>query len=203
MRRTTQIAALLHVGLCASSILAFTTPLNRSSVTRSRNSNTSSSSSSKSSSSSTTRIEMGLFDDLSLIFSDEGKKNRAAYEEERRRDQEAAQREIMERRRNPEKMQQYDQEVKQRRKGLEEEKSLWDFQTENGGVDPMQKWKELRSEGKIKAGSDIERDPTSSRLGSEGLQEIRTDDKLPYIEQGYVDEDADVVGNFMKMFGKK
>ena len=148
-------------------------------------------------------MKMGLFDDLSLIFSDEGKKNRAAYEEQQRAEQEAAQREVMERRRNPDKMENYEQSVRERRQKLTEDQSLWDFQTDTNGSDPMEKWNELRSEGKIKAGSDIPRDPTSSRLGSEGLQEIRTDDKLPYIEQGYVDEGADVMGNFKKMFGKK
>ncbi len=182
MKNTTRLPLLLCFSLCASNASGFT-PMHKNVL-------------------SNTQMNMGLFDDLNLIFSEEGKKNRAAFEDEQRREQEAAQREIMERRRNPDKMQQYDQDVKQRRKKLDEDRSLWNFQKENG-MDPMQKWKELRSEGKIKAGSDIERDPTSSRLGSEGLQEIRTDDKLPYIEQGYVDEDADVIGNFMKMFGKK
>ena len=37
-------------------------------------------------------------------------------------------------------------------------------------------------------------------MGSEGLFEERVDEKLPYIDQGYVDEDADFFG---KLFGKK
>ena len=175
-----------------SEVCAFTTPshshANKSSISSYRRAS---------------EIKMGLFDDLSLIFSDEGKKNRAAYEEQQRAEQEAAQREVMERRTNPDKMDNYEQSVRERRQKLTEDQSLWDFQTDTNGSDPMEKWNELRSEGKIKAGSDIPRDPSSSRLGSEGLQEIRTDDKLPYIEQGYVDEGADVMGNFKKMFGKK
>jgi hypothetical protein len=67
--------------------------------------------------------------------------------------------------------------------------------------DPLTDWKKLRAEGKIKVGSDLERDESSRRLGSDGLVSVRTDELLPYIDQGYVDEDADVMGNFMKMFG--
>jgi hypothetical protein len=100
-------------------------------------------------------------------------------------------------------MQRYEEEVKSRRLQLESDTRAWDFQREASGADPLDKWTELRAAGVIKAGDDIERDPTSSRLGSEGLQEIRTDDKLPYVEKGYVDEDADVMGNLKKMFGKK
>eukprot|EP00979_Chaetoceros_neogracilis_P003102 scaffold526_cov251-Chaetoceros_neogracile.AAC.5 len=150
-----------------------------------------------------TQLYMGLFDDLKLIFSDEGKKNKAEYEEQQKIEQEEAQRMVMERRRNPEKMQRYEEEVKSRRLQLESDTRAWDFQREASGADPLDKWTELRAAGVIKAGDDIERDPTSSRLGSEGLQEIRTDDKLPYVEKGYVDEDADVMGNLKKMFGKK
>eukprot|EP00558_Chaetoceros_sp_UNC1202_P004911 CAMPEP_0197246906 /NCGR_PEP_ID=MMETSP1429-20130617/23534_1 /TAXON_ID=49237 /ORGANISM="Chaetoceros sp., Strain UNC1202" /LENGTH=180 /DNA_ID=CAMNT_0042707679 /DNA_START=33 /DNA_END=575 /DNA_ORIENTATION=+ len=149
-----------------------------------------------------TRVSMGLFDDLQLIFSDEGKKNRAEYEAQQRAEQEAAQREIMDRRRNPEKMAEYEEDVVKRRMKLKEDKAVWDFQQEQG-VDAIEKWTTLRSEGKIKVGSDLERDPSSSRLGSEGLVEIRTDELLPYIDQGYVDEDADVFKNVKKMFGKK
>lgn len=146
---------------------------------------------------------MGIFDDLKLIFSDEGKANREEYERVEREKQEAAQREIMERRRNPNKMAEYEQDVRSRRKNLQEDQELWSFQQEVGGDDPLNTWTQLKAEGKIKSSSDIERDPTSSRLGSEGLQEIRTDDKLPYIDQGYVDESADVLGNFKNMFGGK
>ncbi len=148
---------------------------------------------------------MGIFDDLKLIFSEEGQKNIAEYEERERMEQEAVQREIMERRRNPEKMADYSKNVASRRKKLQEEKEAWSFQqsTKNDGNDLLDTWTQLRAEGKIKAGSDIERDPTSSRLGSEGLQDVRTDDKLPYIDQGYVDEDADVFKNFKNFFGGK
>jgi len=179
------IALLMYLGFAAS-IAAFT-PMNQAQVSSYKES----------------QLKMGIFDDLKLIFSEEGKTNRAAFDEQQKIEQEAAQRQIMERRRNPEKMEEYENEVAKRRQNLNEESSLWEFQKDSTGSDPMVKWSELRAEGKIKVGDDIERDPTSSRLGSEGLQEIRTDDKLPYIEQGYVDEDADFFGNIKKIFGNK
>jgi len=41
---------------------------------------------------------MGLLDDIKLLFSEEGKANRAAYEEQQRNEMEEAQREILEHR---------------------------------------------------------------------------------------------------------
>eukprot|EP00565_Helicotheca_tamesis_P007385 CAMPEP_0185726502 /NCGR_PEP_ID=MMETSP1171-20130828/2470_1 /TAXON_ID=374046 /ORGANISM="Helicotheca tamensis, Strain CCMP826" /LENGTH=198 /DNA_ID=CAMNT_0028394871 /DNA_START=30 /DNA_END=626 /DNA_ORIENTATION=- len=149
-------------------------------------------------------LNMGLIDDLQLIFSDEGKKNRAAFKERERQEQEEAQRAIMERRRNPEKMEQYMDGVQKNREELQEERSVFDFQRKVGekGYDPLTDWKRLRAEGKLKVGSEMERDPSSSRLGSEGLVDVRTDERLPYIDQGWVDEDADNSGGwFGNLFG--
>ena len=149
-------------------------------------------------------LSMSIIDDLKLIFSEDGKKNKAAYEARERAEQEVAQREILERRRNPEKMQDYQEKVDSSRAKLQEEKDVWTFQnTIQTGFDPLNEWKRLKDEGKITVGSQLERDPTSSRLGSEGLVEVRTDERLPYIDQGYVDEDADVMGKFMNIFGGK
>lgn len=67
----------------------------------------------------------------------------------------------------------------------------------------MQDWQRLKDEGKIKMGKDLERDAASSRLGSEGLLEVRVDERMPYIDQGYVDEESDVMGKFMGLFNKK
>lgn len=155
-------------------------------------------------SSSNHALYMGIIDDLKLIFSEEGKKNKAAYEARERAEQEAAQREILERRRNPEKMQDYEQKVASKRAKLQEEKDVWGFQGKvQDGYDPLTDWQRLKDEGKITVGSEMERDPTSSRLGSEGLVDIRTDELLPYIDQGYVDESADVMGGLKKLFGGK
>jgi len=148
-------------------------------------------------------LRMGMFDDIKLIFSDEGKKNRAAYDEQQKEEQEALQREILMRRANPEKMNEYQNDVVKRRNDLTEERALWDFQQKNSGTDPLETWNTLREEGKIKVGSDLPRDPDSSRLGSEGLQEVRIDERMPYIDQGYVEEETDKKGNFMDIFGKK
>jgi len=145
----------------------------------------------------TTRV-YNIIDDLKLIFSEEGRANREAYVQREREEMEAAQREIMERRRNPELMEKYEEDVAKRRNDLQEEKNLWSFQQKTDGTDALDDWKRLREEGKIKVGSDLERDASSSRLGSEGLVDVRVDERLPYIDQGYVDEDADVMG---KLFG--
>jgi len=156
------------------------------------------------SSSSSLVLSMSIIDDLKLIFSDEGKKNKAAYLARERAEQEAAQREILERRRNPEKMEEYEQNVNSSRQKLQEEKDIWGFQGKvEEGFDPLTEWERLKDEGKITVGSQMERDKDSERLGSEGLVEIRTDELLPYIDQGYVDESEDVIGNFMNIFGGK
>ena len=147
---------------------------------------------------------MSIFDDLQLIFSDEGKKNRAAYEAREREDMEAAQREVLERRRNPAKMQEYEQEKLKNRAKLAEEREVYDFQNKvEAGYDPLTDWTRLRKEGKIKIGNDLKRDETTSRLGSEGLIDVRIDERMPYIDQGYVSEDADVMGKLMNFFGKQ
>ena len=147
-------------------------------------------------------ILFNIFDDLQLIFSEEGRKNREAYAQREREEMEAAQREIMERRRNPEKMETYEEQVRQRRDNLQKERDVWSFQQKAEG-DAFDDWKKLREEGKIKVGSDLERDESSSRLGSEGLVDVRVDERLPYIDQGYVDDDADFMGNLKGMFGGK
>ena len=144
----------------------------------------------------------GIVDDLQLIFSDEGKKNRAAYDAREIAQQEAAQREILDRRRNPKKMKEYNKQVATNRQKLQDERDIWGFQRKTEkGYDPLSEWKKLRGSGKIQVGSDLERDANSSRLGSEGLVEVRVDERMPYIDQGYVDESADAMGNFMKLFG--
>jgi len=49
---------------------------------------------------------------------------------------------------------------------------------------------------------DTERDKDSARMGSDGLIAERIDTKLPYIDDGYVDESApDLMGGLKKLFG--
>lgn len=153
---------------------------------------------------STSSLSMGIIDGLRLIFSEEGKQNRAAWDEREKAEMEAAQREIMERRRNPNKMEEYMEGIEKNRAKLQEEKEVYDFQQKvEEGYDPLGDWKRLRKEGKVILGDDLERDPTSSRLGSEGLQDVRVDERMPYIDQGYVDEDSDVMGKLFGVFGGK
>ena len=81
------------------------------------------------------------------------------------------------------------------------DRKLRELQTRAGGKDVTEEWMRLRDSGEIKtAAKGLTRDKGSSRMGSEGLFEERVDEKLPYIDQGYVDEDADFFG---KLFGKK
>lgn len=149
-------------------------------------------------------LSMSIIDDLQLIFSDEGKKNRAEYVRREREEMEAAQKEVMERRRNPAKMREYESEVAAKRQKLTEDRQVWDFQTKaEKDYDPLTDWNRLREEGKIQVGSDLERDEGSRRLGSEGLIDVRIDERMPYIDQGYVSEDADFMGKLGNLFGGK
>lgn len=152
---------------------------------------------------------MGLFDDIKDMFSEEAKKSR---EEERQRaidEQEAMQREILERRRNPDKMAKYFEDRKERLKTFSEEREVYQFQNKvEKGYDPITDWKRLKDEGKIKVGKDVKRDEASARLGSEGLQDVRVDERMPYIDQGYIEEKKssgdDPVSQFLgNLFGKK
>eukprot|EP00600_Ochromonadales_sp_CCMP1393_P004195 CAMPEP_0174991260 /NCGR_PEP_ID=MMETSP0004_2-20121128/21795_1 /TAXON_ID=420556 /ORGANISM="Ochromonas sp., Strain CCMP1393" /LENGTH=216 /DNA_ID=CAMNT_0016244993 /DNA_START=1 /DNA_END=651 /DNA_ORIENTATION=+ len=149
---------------------------------------------------------MNFFDDLKIIFSKEGKDGIKKYNEREKEEMMAAQKEILERRNNPKKMRQYEAEREAKRMELAEERAVYKFQREtNKGdkYDPLTDWKRLKDEGKVKIGKDLKRDEGSSRLGSEGLYDVRVDERMPYIDQGYVDEDADVMGKLMGMFGKK
>merc|ERR1712179_690065 len=98
--------------------------------------------------------------------------------------------EMLMRRSNPEAMKEYREDVNKRRRKFEEEREVWNFQQDKEN-DPLEAWNKLRKEGKIKVGSDLERDPDSSRLGSEGLVGVRVDERMPYIDQGYVEEKED------------
>jgi hypothetical protein len=150
-------------------------------------------------------LRMGFFDDLKVIFSKEGQENIKAYNEREKEEMLAAQKEILARRSDPSKMRQYEEEKEKKRKMLAEERALYKFQRKevDDGYDPLNEWKKLKDSGKIKMSRELERDKGSSRLGSEGLIDVRVDERMPYIDQGYVDESADVMGKFMGLFGQK
>eukprot|EP00597_Dinobryon_sp_UTEXLB2267_P005436 CAMPEP_0170067736 /NCGR_PEP_ID=MMETSP0019_2-20121128/6965_1 /TAXON_ID=98059 /ORGANISM="Dinobryon sp., Strain UTEXLB2267" /LENGTH=153 /DNA_ID=CAMNT_0010275187 /DNA_START=477 /DNA_END=938 /DNA_ORIENTATION=- len=149
-------------------------------------------------------MKMSFFDDLKVLFSKEGQKNIKEYNEREKEEMMKAQQEILERRRDPRKMRAYEDATDKRRKELAEERAVYKFQQkQQAGYDPLTDWKKLKDEGKIKIGKDLPRDEGSRRLGSEGLIEVRVDERMPYIDQGYVDEDADAMGKFMGLFTKK
>jgi len=114
-----------------------------------------------------------------------------------------AQQEILRRRRNPELMEQYEQDVAERRSDTAaSDKDLKEMQlSRDDGKDKLEAWQRLRDEGKVKIMDETERDKGSERMGSAGLIGERMDAQLPYIDAGYVDESADVMGAFRKLFG--
>jgi hypothetical protein len=142
----------------------------------------------KTTATTTTGTTLGLFDGLLNYWSEEAQAERKARKEAELLEQEEAMAQKLERRNNPEKWAKYFEEVEQRRSGLYEEKAVYNFQQQQGQGDPLDSWKKLRAEGKVKVGSDLQRDPTTSRLGSEGLIDVRVDERMPYIDQGYVED---------------
>jgi hypothetical protein len=128
---------------------------------------------------------MGFFD----VFKEDPEKK---AERERIKDEQLEyQKEILMRRGDPKKMAAYEAEIDKRRQTLAQERAVYNFQKENAeGKDLIDEWKQLKDDGKIKMGRDLERDASTSRLGSEGLLNVRVDERMPYIDQGYVEEDT-------------
>lgn len=112
------------------------------------------------------------------------------------------QQEILQRRRDPKKMEAYMQDVENRRiETTASNAELRELQKGQDGKDALEDWKKLKAEGKVVA-SEQERDADSSRMGSEGLIAERIDEKLPYIDSGYVDDSQpDIMGGIKKLFG--
>ena len=138
-------------------------------------------------------VRLGLFD-----FFTESAEQKAAKEAAREAEFKAQQ-EMLARRRNPELREEYEREVVERRAAasakdaeLKELQKSGDFAA----------WERLRAEGKLQSADETERDEGSSRLGSAGLIAERIDEKLPFIDSGYVDEAApDVMSSVRKLFG--
>eukprot|EP00596_Hydrurales_sp_CCMP1899_P007734 CAMPEP_0119039996 /NCGR_PEP_ID=MMETSP1177-20130426/9787_1 /TAXON_ID=2985 /ORGANISM="Ochromonas sp, Strain CCMP1899" /LENGTH=192 /DNA_ID=CAMNT_0007004605 /DNA_START=93 /DNA_END=671 /DNA_ORIENTATION=- len=149
-------------------------------------------------------MSMNFFDNIKIIFSKEGQDNIKAFDDKEKEEALIAQKEILARRSDPKKMREYEQKNEANRIKLAEERAVYKFQQKQAeGYDPLTDWQKLKDEGKIKMSKDLERDSKSSRLGSEGLIEVRVDERMPYIDQGYVDEESDVMGKFMGLFKKK
>ena len=142
------------------------------------------------------RRDMGMFDFFKPTQGDDPK-----WKDE----QLAAQREILERRRSKDKRSAYMQKVEAGRRKRDAEVNMWKFQQDKT-QDPLIGWKKLREQGKIK---DLKREEVPEGgiplpMASFGVPEYdeggRFDLRLPYVDQGWVDEDADVMGN---IFGGK
>lgn len=79
---------------------------------------------------SNSKLQMGLFD----MFSPEAKAAREAAEAKKREEQEEEIRLMQERRRNPEKMQEYQEQVKQRRNAYAEDRDKFVAEQEEKGA---------------------------------------------------------------------
>ena len=132
-----------------------------------------------------------------------------------------AQQEILRARRQPlAKRNEYFAKVEKRRaEASEKQKNMWAWQTKTygKGEDPIDEWKKRREEGTISDLDDQYGDakkiggiplPMASfgvggefGVGGKFDNGGRFDLRLPYADQGYVDEDADVMGKLTSFFG--
>jgi hypothetical protein len=162
--------------------------------------------------SSSILLHMGLFDKFSAFGSGASK--------ERLDEQWEAQQEILRNRRKPAaERDAYFQKVEQRRADASKKQTdqwAWQTKTYAKGEDPINEWKKRRADGTI---SDLDNqygDPKkiggiplpSASFGVGGEFGVggkydnggRFDLRLPYADQGYVDEDADFMGKLGAMF---
>lgn len=80
-----------------------------------------------------------------------------------------------------------EKEIAARRASFAESEELTKLQKSKSNEDVVDKWKKARDAGKFKtATKGLKRDQKSSRLGSAGLFAERVDERLPYIDRGYV-----------------
>jgi hypothetical protein len=130
------------------------------------------------------------------------------------------QQEILANRRDPTKKKAYFDTVEQnRQEATRKQTEMWSWQTKKyaQGEDPIDEWRKRRADGSI---SDLDNqygDPkkvggiplpmasfgVGGEFGVGGKFDNggRFDLRLPYAEQGYVDEDADVMGKLTSFFG--
>lgn len=164
---------------------------------------------------SVSALNMGLFDKFTAFGSGGSKE---ALDE-----QWEAQQEILRNRRKPasERSAYFKQIEKRREEASIKQKEMWDWQKKSyaKGEDPINEWKKKRADGSI---SDLDNQygdpkkiggiplPTASfgvggefGVGGKFDNGGRFDLRLPYAEQGYVDDDADFMGKLGSMFGGK
>ena len=199
-RSSTSLAlALAAVASSASTSSAFVAPTSSSSVSQ------------KTSSSSTSLS--GLFDDWKAGGSGNSKESLD--------DQWEQQQAILKARRAPaSEREKYFQKVEERRaEATRKQKDMWAWQSKKygKGEDPINEWKKRRANGQISDLEDQYGDPkkvggipfpgasfgVGGEFGVGGKFDNggRFDLRLPYAEQGYIDEDADVMGKIGSFFG--
>lgn len=163
------------------------------------------------SSASSSQLRMGLFDNFKT-----GGTGRDNLDDEF-----AKQQAILAQRRAPKsERDKYFQTVEARRKRADDERnSNWGWQTKQyrKGEDPIDEWRKRREDGTISDLDDQYGDPkkiggipmpmasfgVGGEFGVGGKYDNggRFDLRLPYADQGYVDEDADVMGKITGFFG--
>ena len=114
------------------------------------------------------------------------------------------------RRRNPAKKAEYDAAVNTRRAAASNKDAELKELQKGGGKEALDKWQQMRDEGKIDAFTK-KREAGERSLGGVGLLPDRIDENMPFIDSGYVDDSepqVDVMAelgkmgeNFGKMFG--
>lgn len=164
-----------------------------------------------SSSSSSSQLRMGLFD--KFVAGGTGKDDLD--------DEFAKQQAILAQRRAPKsEREKYFQKVEERRKRADDERDRnWSWQTKQykKGEDPINEWRKRREDGTISDLDDQYGDPkkiggipmpmasfgVGGEFGVGGKYDNggRFDLRLPYADQGYVDEDSDVMGKITGFFG--
>jgi len=164
-----------------------------------------------SSASSSSQLQMGLFD--KFVAGGTGKDDLD--------DEFAKQQAILAQRRAPKsERDKYFQNVEERRQKADDERnSNWGWQTKQykKGEDPINEWRKRREDGTISNLDDQYGDPkkiggiplpmpsfgVGGEFGVGGKYDNggRFDLRLPYADQGYVDEDADVMGKITDFFG--
>ena len=132
-----------------------------------------------------------------------------------------AQQEILRRRNAPaaERAKYFEKVEDRRKEASNKQKDMWAWQTKKykKGEDPIDEWKKRRESGQISDLDDQYGDPkkvggiplpmasfgVGGEFGVGGKFDNggRFDLRLPYADQGYEDEDADVMGKLMGMFG--
>lgn len=149
--------------------------------------------------SSTTKLN-GIFDFLQPDPEKERQKEEMFQEQQR----------ILEMRKNKNSREQYFKDVEDRRnQATAKAKAKMSPSTTKGNVDPMKAWLKIKEKGLVAPPTRYDDEPDDLSipipLNPIGMSEYdegaRFDLRLPYVDKGYVDEDATISGAFRKLFG--